>query len=102
MRVLWVCNIMLPVVAEHLQLEASNKEGWLTGLSTAILKHQKENQIELGVCFPVEENLGGFEQVLQVPEADARIHAFGFYEDIHRAEVYQERVSPYAGGGEGI
>ena len=38
MRVLWVCNIMLPVVAEYLQLEASTKEGWLTGLSTTILK----------------------------------------------------------------
>lgn len=92
MRVLWVCNIMLPVVAEHLKLEASNKEGWLTGLSTTILRHQKENGIELGVCFPAEENLAEFAQVLQVPGIDARIHAFGFYEDIHRAEVYEEKM----------
>ncbi len=92
MRVLWVCNIMLPVVAEHLGLEASNKEGWLTGLSTAILRHQKENETELGVCFPAEESLAGFEQILQAPGTDGRIHAFGFYEDIHRAEVYEERT----------
>ena len=92
MRVLWVCNIMLPVVAEHLQLEVSNKEGWLTGLSTTILRHQKENGIELGVCFPVEENLAELEQVLQVPGINARIYAFGFYEDIHRAEVYEEKM----------
>ena len=32
MRVLWVCNIMLPVIAEALHREASNKEGWLSGL----------------------------------------------------------------------
>ena len=30
MRVLWVCNIMLPVIAEALHREASNKEGWLS------------------------------------------------------------------------
>ena len=29
MKVLWVCNIMLPVIAEALHKEASNKEGWL-------------------------------------------------------------------------
>ena len=32
MKVLWVCNIMLPVIAEALHKEASNKEGWLSGL----------------------------------------------------------------------
>lgn len=92
MRVLWVCNIMLPVVAEYLKLEASNKEGWLTGLSATILRHQKENQIELGVCFPVSEEQAGLEQTLPVPGTDAKICAFGFYEDICRAEVYEERV----------
>lgn len=41
MRILWVCNIMLPMVAEHLGKEASNKEGWLTGLADMILKIEK-------------------------------------------------------------
>ena len=27
MKVLWVCNIMLPVIAEALHKEASNKDG---------------------------------------------------------------------------
>ena len=31
MRVLWLCNIMLPVIAEHLGKEVNNKEGWLSG-----------------------------------------------------------------------
>ena len=92
MRVLWVCNIMLPVVAEYLQLEASNKEGWLTGLSTTILKYQSENGIELGVCFPALGELAEFERILPASGTDARIHAFGFYEDVHRAEVYEERT----------
>lgn len=92
MRILWVCNIMLPVVAEYLGVEASNKEGWLTGLSTTILKYQKENRAELGVCFPVGEELAEFEQVLRVPGIDGSIHAFGFWEDVRKAEVYDVRT----------
>ena len=53
MRVLWLCNIMLPVIAEALGKPASNKEGWLSGLAQQILLHEKENQIELGICYPV-------------------------------------------------
>ncbi|MEY8521473.1 glycosyltransferase family 4 protein [Lachnospiraceae bacterium 38-10] len=97
MRVLWVCNIMLPAVAEYLQLEASNKEGWLTGLSTTILKYQSENGIELGVCFPALGELAEFERILPASGTDARIHAFGFYEDVHRAEVYEERTEKRLG-----
>lgn len=92
MRVLWVCNIMLPVVAEYLGLEASNKEGWLTGLSAAILEKQKENGIELGVCFPATGELADFGEAVPVPGRDARIWAFGFYEDVSKAEVYEERT----------
>lgn len=92
MRVLWICNIMLPVVAEYLGLEASNKEGWLTGLSTTILKHQKENKIELGVCFPTMGELAEFEREISIPGTEAAISAFGFYEDLLRAETYEEKT----------
>ena len=45
MKVLWLCNIMLPVIAEYFHLEASNKEGWLSGLAAEVLKRKKENGI---------------------------------------------------------
>lgn len=97
---------MLPVVAEHLGMEASNKEGWLTGLSGMILEHQKDNQIELGVCFPATGELAEFGEALQVltasglKEKDASgrreqggmLYVFGFYEDVKRAEVYEEKT----------
>ena len=47
MKVLWICNIMLPMVCEYLGRESSNKEGWLTGLADTIVKNQEENKIEL-------------------------------------------------------
>ena len=40
MKVLWVCNIMLPVIAEALHREASNKEGWLSG---DVYKRQRQH-----------------------------------------------------------
>ena len=40
MRVLWVCNIMLPVIAEALHREASNKEGWLSGLLSQVVDRE--------------------------------------------------------------
>ena len=92
MRVLWICNIMLPAVAEYLGLEASNKEGWLTGLSATILEHHKENKIELGICFPATGELAQFGQEIPVSGLDTAIYAFGFYEDLLRAEVYEERT----------
>ena len=97
---------MLPVVAEHLGMEASNKEGWLTGLSGMILEHQKDNHVELGVCFPATGELAEFGGALQVStasdlkgkdvsgrkEQEGMLYAFGFYEDVKRAEVYEDKT----------
>lgn len=92
MRVLWICNIMLPLVAEHLGMEASNKEGWLSGLSDTILRNQKENKIELGVCFPAVGELEEFGQEIRVAGTETKLYAFGFYENVQRAEVYEAKT----------
>ncbi len=51
MKVLWVCNIMLPAIAEALHREASNKEGWLSGLLTRVAE-ENDGSMELAVAFP--------------------------------------------------
>ena len=53
MRVLWICNIMLPMIAEQLNLPYSNREGWLSGLADKLLS-RNAGEIQLGICFPVE------------------------------------------------
>lgn len=88
MRVLWLCNIMLPVIAEELGRKASNKEGWLTGLSEQILRHGEENSIELGICFPVEKGSGA------VRGRIGQFSYFGFEEDVSKAELYDESLEP--------
>lgn len=86
MRVLWVCNIMLPVVARALGRECSNKEGWLTGLMEALLAENDQDdqgpRVELGVAFPVAPK----EKLLK---GDAgRVRYYGFRENTGKPEVY--------------
>lgn len=72
MKVLWLCNIMLPAIAEALGLPYSNREGWLTGIYERLCKENGntesgitenismesgplQDRIELGICFPMTE-----------------------------------------------
>lgn len=92
MKVLWVCNIMLPIVAEYLGLEVNNKEGWLTGLADRILSNSDDNQIELAVAFPVS---GEFqEQRWSVPLKGGtdKLLCYGFTEDTNHPEVYEPEL----------
>lgn len=86
MKILWICNIMLPMVARHLGLEASNKEGWISGLCNVILLRQKDNRIDLHVAFPVGRELDGYSELITTPSGS--FHCYGFYEDIAHAETY--------------
>lgn len=86
MKVLWICNIMLPAVAEYFGREGSNKEGWLSGLCSIILERQHENQIELHVAFPVEKSMSGY--IGEVVTEDGKLHCYGFYENVIHAEQY--------------
>lgn len=80
MKILWVCNIMLPVIARALQRECSNKEGWLTGLMDALIR--EASQVELGVAFPIAPE----EKLLK---GDVQgIRYYGFREDTGKPEVY--------------
>ena len=36
MKVLWLCNMMLPVIAGHMGQEGTNKEGWGSGTAAVI------------------------------------------------------------------
>ena len=58
MKVLWVCNIMLPAIARQLGLPYSNREGWLTATLDRFLQEQHRNRINLGIAFPVTPETG--------------------------------------------
>lgn len=93
MKVLWVCNIMLPLIAQRLGVESSNKEGWLSGLCDVLLERHGENKIELYVAYPTavrsgEDAFEYHEIRLSYPQEEVCLYAYGFYEDVANAENY--------------
>lgn len=101
MKVLWICNTMLPIVASELDEPESNKEGWLSGLCDTILAKHNENNIELHVAFPVRKELAGMSGTVAVePELQAggtlndhnlrTLFYHTFYEDVIHAETTDE------------
>ena len=45
MKVLWLCNIMLPFIAKSLGHKMVVKEGWLSGLSSKLIQKKEDNNI---------------------------------------------------------
>lgn len=86
MKVLWVCNIMLPVIAEALHREASNKEGWLSGLLTQVAA-ENDGKIQLAVAFsaPTDAEIPWRFSVA----APYNITCYGFREDTVHPDCYQ-------------
>lgn len=93
MKVLWLCNLMMPMIAEQMKLEASNKEGWLSGLASGILEKGGENGIELAVAFPAPDNMlseGDDVCMHTITVRGSRLTCYGFREDVSRPELYDK------------
>lgn len=97
MKVLWLCNFMLPVIAGQLHMEATNKEGWISGLADAVLERRRENDIILAVAFPLTvygrrpgSILSGKEDIYcrTIDVRGSALCCYGFYEDTARPEKY--------------
>ena len=108
-KVLWICNFALPVAAEYLGMEVSNKEGWLTGLCDTILRQEGERTIELAIAFPAapgqaetgqgtsvqrashREPSGADRMKWRIPvESGGSLTCYGFAEDSAHPELYPE------------
>lgn len=68
-KVLWVCNIMLPVIGQELNLPYSNREGWLSGIFERAGK--EEAPFKLGICFPLAQ--GAINRIKGEPLCKGRI-----------------------------
>lgn len=95
MKVLWLCNIMMPMIAEQLNMEASNKEGWLSGLADVILKRKESNGIELAVAFPAPGRLlseGEDICIHRITVQGCQVACYGFREDVRKPEIYDGKL----------
>ena len=85
MRVLWVCNIILPAIARKLNVGYSSREGWLSGAAEKVLDPELGNDIELGICFPYSGSTGEIKVEL---DSGASCRCFGFNEDTANPQRY--------------
>lgn len=97
MRVLWVCNIMLPVIADKLGEEYSVREGWLSGILSRLLEQEDDGSLTLGICFPAKGELAGFGKKLRLGDKDREISCYGFWEDLEHPETYDMTMEPRFG-----
>ena len=85
MRVLWVCNIMPPVIGQYLGKECSVKEGWISGILMRLVKEKEE--VELAISYPVAE-ISEEEKKEVIIENKKKITCYGFVEDTVHPENY--------------
>ncbi|WP_026650848.1 glycosyltransferase family 4 protein [Butyrivibrio proteoclasticus] len=85
MKVLWLCNIMLPAYAIAHDLDYSVREGWLTGCLNRIIS-QKEPDFQLGICFPASGEITTSSEVIQ------GVTYYGFNEDLDHPEKYDGTI----------
>ena len=85
MKVLWVCNIMLPAFAKEKGLPWSDREGWLSGAYERIALGRKNNNIELGICFPGND-MG------DEPVCLDGVKFYLFSENTNIPEIYDEKL----------
>lgn len=84
MKVLWVCNIMPPVIGQYLGKESSVKEGWISGILMRLIKEKED--VELGICYPVNQKED--ERRSEILLENKKIIAYGFGEDMVHPEIY--------------
>ena len=50
MKILWLCNIVLPDFSEEFNIKKSHLGGWITAMLHQL---EKKDEIEISVCFPI-------------------------------------------------
>ena len=90
MKILWICNIMPPVIGKALGIETSIKEGWISGILEQMT--EAEEEIELSICYPIAKeahrNNFSLEITSELSGKTKKIECYEFYEDQVRPEVY--------------
>ncbi len=51
MKILWLCNVVPPMIAKQLNIETTVKEGWVDASLRKLVADNKRN-LEMGICVP--------------------------------------------------
>ena len=98
MKILWLCNLILPEIAEDLGFQTIPKEGWVKGLFDAITEKIASNNldIEIAIAFPASKNLifeteiGQKNGFISGQAGANKIKYYAFYEYTSKEDAYED------------
>ncbi|MCR4792627.1 MAG: glycosyltransferase family 4 protein [Lachnospiraceae bacterium] len=91
MKILWLCNLIIPQASEELGIQGIPKEGWVEGLLSAM--SEKLSGHTLAIAFPVPENLDGRSGSFKLCGEDGpEVFYYAFSEDTVHPEVYDQAL----------
>ncbi len=91
MKVLWLCNIMLPRICKVFSIDGSKKEGWISGLLENLLTVAQGPEIM--VAFPMNAALLGEKKWMKgriETETGKTLLYYGFLENTDAPWIYEE------------
>lgn len=91
MKVMWLCNIMLPRICKVFSIDGSKKEGWISGLLENLLKEEKGPEIM--VAFPMNAALLGEKKWVKgeiETENGKSFSYYGFLENTDAPWIYED------------
>ena len=99
MKVLWLCNIMLPFIAKSLGHKIVVKEGWLSGLASKLMQNKDENNITLAICFPASDDFkfASGDESLFIKNSVKGVPYYVFREDTVHPEKYDASMEESLG-----
>lgn len=89
MRILWLCNVVPPMIAEKLNIETTVKEGWIDA-SLRRLVSEKEQAFEMGICVP--GNIDTAYEKKEVSLLSSKINVYRFLENTRSPWVYDKSL----------
>ncbi len=78
MKVLWLCNIVLPDFCDFYGFRKNPVGGWMTGML-----YQLENKAEIAFCFPIKDKIYMKDGVYK----QHKIYSFQFYNSVYQPDV---------------
>ena len=81
MKVLWICNILIPAVSKLIDGDPSVMGGWMEGSLSAL----QEKKCEIVYCFP-------FEKIVDGKTTNISYHSFPDTNPLHYSRQVEERI----------
>ena len=75
MKILWLCNVVPPMVAKQLNIDTTVKEGWVDASLRKLVSDDKRD-LEMGICVPYEIDVPYKRDVITLDKKEINVYRF--------------------------